>query len=80
MDKRRLVGGLAVVLLLVGVLLACFAPGGLFNSGVVHETVNLPFVSVTHTTPGHSSPWPMVGYGLAGVGLLGLVIAFAMKK
>jgi hypothetical protein len=80
MDTRRLVFGLAMLLVIVGALLACFTPGGILNRGVVTQSVDLPFVgSLTVRAEGASSPWPIVGYVLLGLGGLGLVIAFAIK-
>jgi hypothetical protein len=81
MDTRRLVLGLSVLLVVVGALLACFTPGGIFNRGVVTQSVDFPFVgSMTVRAEGVSSPWPIVGYVLMGLGGLGLVVAFAMKS
>jgi hypothetical protein len=79
MDRRRLIGGLAVVVLLVGVLLALFSPRGAFNSGAVRESLDTPIGTFSRTVGGQSSPWPVVGYVLAGVGAVGLVVAFALK-
>jgi hypothetical protein len=78
MDRRRLVLGLGVLLLVVGTLLAGFTPGGLFNAGG-SETIGTPIG--TFTVPGakKSSAGPVVGYPLMGAGALGLVAAFAMK-
>ena len=74
MDKRRLIGGLGALLILAGLLIAFFVPGGLFNLGTVTQTLG----PLTITTP-VSSPWPIVGWVLAAVGAVGIVIAFAMK-
>lgn len=79
MDKRRLVLGLAVLLMVVGGVLACFTPGGLFNSSY-EKSLETPFGSVTVTGQKKSSEWPIVGYVLLGAGALGLVLAFAMKS
>jgi len=75
MDKRRLIGGLGALLILAGLLIAFFVPGGLFNRGTVTQSFGL----WTITTPPVSSPWPIVGWVLAAVGAMGIVIAFAMK-
>jgi hypothetical protein len=44
MDKRRLVLGLGVLLLICGALLACFSPGGLLHSSG-SKTLSTPFGS-----------------------------------
>jgi hypothetical protein len=77
MDRRRLVFGVAALLLVAGALLACFAPGGLLNRADV-TTLETPF-GVFSKSEAKSSPWPMVGYGLLGLGALGMVVGFAMK-
>ena len=78
MDKRRLVLGLGVLLLIAGALLACFTPGGIFNTGG-SEVLATPIGTFTVPAERKSSAWPVVGYVLLGVGALGLVVAFAMK-
>jgi hypothetical protein len=77
MDRRRLVIGVAVLLLVVGGLLACFAPGGLLNKVNV-TTVDTPLGSFS-TSEAKSSPWPVVGYVLLGLGGVGAVVGYAMK-
>lgn len=79
MDKRRLVLGLGVLLLIAGALLACFTPGGLFSSDG-SPSIATPFG--TFSVPGEkkSSAGPIIGYVLVGVGAVGLVAAFAMKS
>jgi hypothetical protein len=80
MDKRKLIAGLAVLLLIAGVLVALFAPSGLLNPGVVKETIDTPIATFTHTARvAPDSNLPILGYVLAGVGGVGLVVAFAMK-
>src|SRR5437868_5050597 len=78
MDTRRLIFGMAVLLLAVGFALAAFTPGGWFNRGA-SETFNTPFGSVT-VTDEKSSAGPIIGYVLLGLGGVGLVTAFAMKS
>jgi hypothetical protein len=79
MDKRRLVLGLSVLLLVAGLSLAAFTPGGFFNRVQTHS-VEVPFFgTMTVRGEGATSPWPVVGYVLLGLGGLGLVLAFAMK-
>jgi hypothetical protein len=73
MDRRRLAFGLGFLLIVAGLLLAFFTPGGLFN----RTMIGTPFGSFDI---GESSPWPVVGYVLVGIGAVGLVIGFAMKK
>ena len=79
MDRRRLVLGLGVLLVVAGALLACFTPGGLFNSGG-QETVSTPIGSFSFQGEKKSSAGPIIGYVLLGVGAVGLVVAFAMKS
>jgi hypothetical protein len=79
MDKRRLILGLGVLMLVVGAVLACFTSGGLFNSGG-SETVGTPFGSFSVPGEKKSSAGPIIGYVLLGVGAVGLLVAFAMKS
>jgi formylglycine-generating enzyme required for sulfatase activity len=80
MDSRRLVFGASVLLVVVGLLLASFTPGGWLNRGGGGTTIDLPFGSVTLPGQEKSSPWPLVGYVALGLGAVGLVAAFAMKS
>jgi hypothetical protein len=77
MDKRRLIIGLAALLLVAGAALACFAPGGLFNHANV-TSVDTPF-GVFSKTEALSSLWPVIGYVLLGLGGIGIVVGFALK-
>jgi hypothetical protein len=78
MDMRRLVIGAGVLLIVAGLVLACFTPGGWFNRGTT-ETLALPFGSISFSAEKRSS-WPTLGYVLLGTGGVVLVIAFAMKS
>jgi hypothetical protein len=77
MDKRRLIFGLAALLLIAGAALACFAPGGLFNRVNV-TSVDTPFGSFSKTEV-LSSSGPVIGYVLLGLGGVGIVVGFALK-
>jgi hypothetical protein len=78
-DNRRLVLGLSVLLLVAGIALACFTPGGFFNRQQEHS-VEMPFFgTMTVRGEGATSAWPVAGYVLLGLGGLGLVLAYAMK-
>jgi hypothetical protein len=79
MDKRRLIGGLSIVVLVVGLLLVGFSPGGLFNSGAVTESVTTPFGSFSRSLGDRSSSWPIVGYVLSCAAAAGLVVAIALQ-
>jgi hypothetical protein len=78
MDKRRLLLGSAVLLVLAGLLLAALTPGGWFNSGTT-QAVDTPIGSI-RIQEKKSSNWPTLGYILLGVGGAGLVFVFAMKS
>ena len=78
MDTRRLVIGLAALVIVGGIVLALFTPGGLVNSGVV-QSVQTPFGSLS-VSEAKSSPWPIVGYVLIGLGCVAAVVGFAMKS
>jgi hypothetical protein len=81
MDKRRLVLGLSVLLLVAGALLACFTPGGLFNRPQVTQSMDVPFFgTMTVRAEGGTTAWPVVGYVLLGLGGVGSILAFAMKS
>jgi hypothetical protein len=75
MNKQALAFGLAVLLVVTGLLLALFSPGGLLNRGVV-LSIETPFGSFSETK---SSPWPIVGYILIGLGGVAAVVGFAMR-
>ena len=77
MDKRKLAFGLAALLIVAGLLLALFTPGGLLNEGAV-ETVQTPFGTFSKSEA-KSSPWPIVGYVLLGLGGVTAVVGFALK-
>ncbi|MFC1706417.1 hypothetical protein ACFL59_06270 [Planctomycetota bacterium] len=79
MDKRRLIFGLALLLLIAGVVLACFAPGGFFNTSGA-QTIGTPLGSFSMPGAKKASAGPIVGYALLGLGGIGLVVAFAMTK
>jgi len=78
MDKRRLIFGLAVLLLIAGAALACFAPGGLFNRAKL-TSVDTPFGSFSKSEA-VSSSGPVIGYVLLGLGGVGVVVGFALKS
>jgi hypothetical protein len=78
MNYRRLAFGLAALLVVAGLLLALFTPGGLVNSGTV-QSVETPFGSFS-VSEAKSSPWPVVGYVLLGLGGVAGVVGFAMKS
>jgi len=78
MDKRKLVFGLGVLLIVVGALLALFTPGGLFNHGGSAAIVT-PIGTLNVREEPRGTAGPIAGYVLLGVGGLALVIAFAMK-
>jgi hypothetical protein len=77
MDTRKLVIGLAVVLAVIGLILALATPGGLLNRQDT-ATVDFGFGALS-VTGQKSSPWPIVGYVLLGVGVIGTVVGIAMK-
>jgi hypothetical protein len=77
MNTRRLIIGLAVLLLIAGAALACFAPGGLLNRANV-TSVDTPFGSFSKSEA-VSSSWPLVGYALLGLGGVGVVVGIALK-
>jgi hypothetical protein len=81
MDTRRLVLGLSLLLVVAGVLVACFAPGGLWNRQSVTQSVDVPFMgNLTVRSEGAPSSWlAVVGWVLAGAGAVGMVAAFAMR-
>jgi hypothetical protein len=78
MNTRKLFFGLAALLIVAGLLLALFTPGGLANSGIVH-TVQTPFGSLS-VTESRSSPWPIIGYVMIGLGGVAAVVGFALKS
>ncbi len=71
MDKKRLILGLSVLLLIGGVWLSCFAQGGLFN-----RTQAFPIIGELPV----ETRWPKVGYVLLALGGFGLVLNYAMKS
>jgi hypothetical protein len=74
-DTRKLVFGLSVLLILAGILLALFTPGGLLNKQDDLTNLMGSFgLSVQRTSPG-----PIIGYVLLGLGAVGVVVAYAMK-
>jgi len=79
MDKRKLVLGIGILLIIVGVLLALFTPGGILNRAD-NATVTTPFGTLTVREEQRSRAGPIIGYALLGIGGLGLVVAFAMKR
>jgi hypothetical protein len=85
MNKRKLVGGLAVLALIAGALLVCLAPGGFFQQAPENRTVvDTPVVRINVASEDEdqaslSSPGPVAGFVLLGLGAVGLVAAFAMK-
>jgi hypothetical protein len=80
MDTRRLLFGAGVLLIVVGLLLASFTPGGWFNRGGGGTSIETPFGGITVPGEQKSSPWPIVGYVVLGLGAVGLVVAFAIKS
>ena len=76
MDWKRLITGLALLTLLTGVLLVCFTTGGLLNRF-------RGFQSIDDLT-GHGIylgfPGPVIGFVLMGIGAVGLVVVFSIKK
>jgi hypothetical protein len=82
MDLRKLVLGLTALALIGGLLLVCFAPGGLFNRGETEKAaVKTPLGSFEITAhESKSSVWPTVGYVLLGMGAVGVVAFISMKS
>jgi hypothetical protein len=77
MDNRKLAFGLAALLIVAGLLLALFTPGGLLNHTAV-QSVQTPFGTFSASEQ-KSSPWPLVGYGAIGLGGVAAVVGFALK-
>jgi hypothetical protein len=77
MDMRKLGFGLGAILLVLGLLLACFAPGGFFNSATT-DIVSTPLGKISVTQEKKASVWTTVGYVMLGVGTITLVLAYAM--
>ncbi len=69
LTRQRLLRGYSIYALILGILFVCWAPGGLFNT--IHQwQYGLGEWWVDLGRPG-----PLVGWGLLGVGLVGLVVA-----
>jgi hypothetical protein len=78
MNTRKLAFGLAALLIVAGVLLALFTPGGLVNRGAV-QSLETPIGHFSMSVA-ESSPWPIVGYVLIGMGGVAGVVGFALKS
>lgn len=80
MDKKRLVIGLSVLLMIGGLVLIGFAPGGFFNP-VASTIVDMPWLTVEGKREVKlGMPGPVAGFVLLGVGALGVVIGLALKN
>jgi hypothetical protein len=79
MDRRKLLIGLGVLLLIVGSLLASLCPGGIFNRGP-SATLSTPLGTVHVREETGPSAGVIVGYVFLGIGGLALITGIALKN
>lgn len=79
MNKRKLLIGIGILLIIVGGLLAAFAPGGWLNRGAEANIVT-PIGTISARESPRTSVGSIVGYCLLTAGGLVLVIGFAIKS
>lgn len=83
MSNKRLIPGFCAILAIVGLILICFSPGGFFNTQGGRGTIDVPGVQITLEAdrgPELTRPGPVIGFVLLGAGIVGLVVATAMKR
>ena len=83
MISQRAMICLCSVLIVVGLLLLCFAPGGFLNTEGERGTIDVPGVQITVDAdrgPELSRPGPVAGLVLLGVGIAGLLAGLMMKR
>jgi hypothetical protein len=83
MVSQRAIVGVCVALMLVGLLLICFAPGGFLNTEGGRGTIDVPGVQITLDAdrgPELSRPGPVAGFVLLGVGVAGLLAGLMLKR
>jgi hypothetical protein len=86
MSERKLVLSLAALLIIGGVLLALFSPGGFLNNPVPFGSLNAPVVDgdgdpvfdPAQRPPTESTVGPIMGYTALGLGALSIVVGLAM--
>jgi hypothetical protein len=77
MNIRRLIGSLSFLFFLIGALLVCLVPGGVFNPwpvGYWHSAAG-HWPGITLDQPGH-----IIGFVLLGIGAVGFVVLFSLNK
>lgn len=78
MNRRRLVIGIGIMLMLIGGLLVTFMPGGIFNRGASARIVT-PLGTLDVREQQSHSPSLITGYVLLGIGGLAIATGVAMK-
>jgi hypothetical protein len=80
MNYRRLIVGLSALCIVVGSLLATFAPGGFcWHPSVQEIGYYLPSGMSGGFMPNLTSPGPVTGFGLIILGVIGFIVVWSMN-